>query len=621
MSELERARSALYSLDPSCTHDEWIRIGMAAKAAGLQEGDFIDWSKNGNNFKSESECKTKWKSFKKIGGITKNTLYYLARKNGWGDPVKQLTNTINFNSRNDNRQKKDCSDIKNVDKNICAFNIWERSLPAESTHGYILRKKGMPHGLRYYPHTEPKLIINSINVAGYLVVPCIFNDEIQTLQFIPPGEGKKLNLSGASFNSGYFVVGGVTFDLIYLVEGLAQAWATHKSTGATAVVCFGANRMMIVAKALQMKYPEARLVIISDRGKEKEASEIAKTIDGEWIKLPQDKPSNYDVNDYYLEHGEKAIHDILTRPELPLNVIFAHELPTEFTPPDELVEGILTAGDGSYGDTNTGKTFFVIDLTCSVARGNEWMGRKTEAGLVVYLAAESPASVKRHLQAYQKYHGILVPNYAIVQNPINLIDGEADTKAIIQTVHLLEKYYGQKARLIVSDTLARLSAGANENAGQDMGIVVRHFDYIRNECDAHFMLIHHSGKNAAAGARGRCAEITKQRDLGSKGLRIGFRLEPVTLGLTKWKSPATSCIVVPADAPQKSNGKRISEIGGAIIEYLRSIDKPIRKIELVKHFNGLYKPTPIYRQLKKLVETGVASDCMGCVKLMPIGAN
>lgn len=67
---------------------------------------------------------------------------------------------------------------------------------------------------------------------------------------------------------------------------------------------------------------------------------------------------------------------------------------------------------------------------------------------------------------------------------------------------MLEKQCRQKARLIVGDTLSRLSAGANESAGQDMGLVVRHFDRIRNECSAHFMLIHHSGKNAAAGARG-----------------------------------------------------------------------------------------------------------------------
>ena len=95
-----------------------------------------------------------------------------------------------------------------------------------------------------------------------------------------------------------------------------------------------------------------------------------------------------------------------------------------------------------------------------------------------------------------------VPNFAIAQSPIDLFDGDADTNAVIRLVQILEKQRGQKVRLIVGDTLARLSAGANENAGQDMGLIVRRFDRIRTETKAHFLLIHHSGKNAAAGARG-----------------------------------------------------------------------------------------------------------------------
>jgi KaiC/GvpD/RAD55 family RecA-like ATPase len=269
-----------------------------------------------------------------------------------------------------------------------------------------------------------------------------------------------------------------------------------------------------------------------------------------------------------------------------LSVAFADELPDAFTPPDELVEGVLTAGDGSvlYGDSNSGKTFFVIDMAAAVARGVSWMGRNTEPGLVVYLAAESPASVRGRLQAYQRHHGVRVPNFAIVQSPIDLFDGDADTEAVIAVVRQLERQRGQKVRLIVGDTLARLSAGANENAGQDMGLVVRRFDRIRSACNAHFLLIHHSGKAAANGARGwsgiraavdteievtdsptgRCAEITKQRDLSTKGERIGFRLDTVTLGTTKWGAAATSCVVVPADAPDKPQGKRVSEVGGAV---------------------------------------------------------
>lgn len=309
----------------------------------------------------------------------------------------------------------------------------------------------------------------------------------------------------------------------------------------------------------------------------------------------------------------------------PLSITFADELPDTFTPPDEIVEGVLTAGGASvcYGDSNSGKTFFAIDLACAVARGVPWMGRKTEPGLVIYLAAESPASVQARLQAYQRHHRVRVPNLAIVQNPIDLFDSEADTEAVINLVRQLEKQR-TKAVLIVGDTLARLSAGANENAGQDMSLVVRRIDRIRNETGTHFTVIHHSGKNAAAGSRGwsgvraavdteievtdsptgRCAEITKQRDLSTKGDRIGFRLTVVTLGETKWGTPATSCVVDGADAPQKATGKRLSEIAGAIIEYLRTVGREQQKAAVAKHFEDRYPRSSIYRELRKLVERG-----------------
>ncbi len=626
MIELEHALSALNYLDSECTREEWIRIGMAAKAAKLSFEDFHSWSKNAENYKNEKDCRIAWNSFNDSGTVKAATLFYLARKKGWKESYKTHLNTEINNKKNGSHQ----SPYTN------ALEIWNRCVPASASHEYIIRKKGNPEGLRVYPQNVPPLFICGQNVEGYLVVPCLNGVQIQTLQFIPPNRNKKLNLPNASFQDGYFTVGNIG-KVIYIVEGLGQAWAINKSMGATAVVCFGANRMMSMSKVLRHKHPNANLVIVPDRGKEKEAAKIAIEIAGSWVPMPSHFSDNDDVNDYLLKHGESSLRELLAHPviEMPLNVVLANELPEEFMPPDELVQGVLIAGDGSilYGDSNSGKTFLVIDLACSVARGVEWFGRKTEPGLVIYLAAESPASVRRRLQAYQKHHNVRVMNFVIVQSPIDLFDGDADTEALIQVIHLLEKQCGQKARLIIGDTLARLSAGANECAGQDMSLVIRHFDRIRHECNAHFMMIHHSGKNAAAGARGwsgvraavdteievtdspigRCAEITKQRDLDSKGDRIGFRLEPITLGLNKWKSIATSCVVVSADAPPKHTSKRLSEVGGAITEFLQASDKPIKKRDLVKHFADRYTSGAVYRELKKLVQAGVASDCLGYV--------
>jgi len=323
------------------------------------------------------------------------------------------------------------------------------------------------------------------------------------------------------------------------------------------------------------------------------------------------------------QHEEK-----LKQPKL--DIVFASELPDEYTPPDELIEGILIAGDASvvYGDSNTGKTYLVIDMAAAIDRGIDWFGRKTEPGLVLYLAAESPSSVQRRLQAYQKHHNVKLDNFIIVRNPIDLYNSDDDANAIIELVAEVESITGKKVRLIVGDTLARLTAGSNESSGQDKGIVIKHIDYIRAKCNAHFMLVHHSGKNAAAGQRGwsgvrgaidteievtdtaggRCAEITKQRDLDTKGERIGFRLEPVIMGKSKWGKDVTSCIVVSADAPAKKTTKRLGEVEGKVMEYIFTLKKAgtnyVKKIDIVAHFEGRHMKGAVYTAIKKLVETG-----------------
>lgn len=336
-----------------------------------------------------------------------------------------------------------------------------------------------------------------------------------------------------------------------------------------------------------------------------------------------------------------AVDAIPTRtwtPPLPLALDFADELPDTPTPLDELVEDVLEIGKLSvvYGASNVGKTYAVLDMACAIARGIIWMDCRTEPGLVIYLAAEGPGSVRRRVQAYRQHHGVRVPNFAITRNAVNLFAADTDANNIIKAVQMIEKARGVKSQLIVGDTLARLSAGANENSGEDMGRVIERADRIREATGAHFLLIHHSGKNTANGARGwsgvraaidteievtnaaqgRCMEITKQRDLSSNGKRIGFTLQGVTIGLTKWGTPDTSCVVLPADAPEKPKpGKRVSEVGGAIVEYLRTQAGGVKKKDIAKHFDGRYDSSNVYRQLKSLAAAGTVHEAAGMVAL------
>lgn len=637
-ADTDRAREALHAIPPDLPRDEWVKVGMGAHAAGVDFDTFDAWSAGAGNYNAAAS-RDVWRSIKPGKGVGAGTLYRVAAEHGWriGESKPQ--------QRAAQAPKKSPEPQRKPAPGMSPAEVWARCEAATAAHGYITAKAaaGVPlDALRVVP-TGYALRIAGQSMAGALVVPAYGPQGLQSLQLIPPpGAGKKLNLPGAPMAGASFTVGDVVAGApVALCEGIGQAWACWQATGHPAVVCFGWAGVGKVAADLRQRDAAARLVLVPDVGKEESAAEIAQELQCAVAYMPQGEETNFDANDLAQREGHDVLAGLLedarepAPPGLPLSVAFADELPEAFTPPDELVEGVLTAGDGSvlYGDSNSGKTFFVIDMAAAVARGARWMGRNTEPGLVLYLAAESPASVRGRLQAYQRHHGVRVPNFAIVQSPIDLFDGDADTEAVITVVRQLERQRGQKVRMIVGDTLARLSAGANENAGQDMGLVVRRFDRIRSACNAHFLLIHHSGKAAANGARGwsgiraavdteievtdsptgRCAEITKQRDLSTKGERIGFRLDTVTLGTTKWGAAATSCVVVPADAPDKPQGKRVSEVGGAVLEYLRTQPAGKKKREVVEHFQPLYDKSAVYRELKKLVTAGQVLECIGIV--------
>ena len=644
--DTDRARDALHAIPPDLPRDEWVKAGMAAQAAGIDFDAFNDWSAGAGNY-DERDARATWHSFKLGKGVGAGTLFKLAAENGWrmgeGKPQRQAP-----------AQTRPVEAPRQPAPGMSPADVWNRCEAATNAQPYIVQKRaaGVPlDGLRVLP-ADDGLSIQGERMAGALVVPVLRADgSLSSLQFIAPPDVAarlkskckpgKLNLPGCPVQGSFTVGELVPCGVVYVVEGIGAAWSCWQATGAAAVVCFGWGRVRAVAAELRQRDASARLVLVPDVGKESDAAKIALEVGAAVVNMPDGWPQNSDVNDLAQRDGGDVLAALLesaTGPApqpLPLSVAFADELPDAFTPPDELVEGVLTAGDGSvlYGDSNSGKTFLMIDMAAAVARGVLWMNRRTEPGLVVYLAAESPASVRSRLQAYQKHHGVKVPNFAIVQSPIDLFDGDADTDKVIQVVRQLEQQRGQKARLIIGDTLARLSAGANENAGQDMGLVVRRFDRIRTECKAHFCLIHHSGKSAAAGARGwsgvraavdteieisdspmgRCCEITKQRDLSTKGDRIGFRLDPVALGLTKWGTVASSCVVVAANAPGKQTGKRMSECDGAVLEFLVAHKIGIKKRDVVTHFEGRYEKGPIYRAMKSLVTAAAIHEAAGMV--------
>lgn len=80
-TELARARDALNAIPPDLPRDEWVRVAMAARAAGLGFEDFDEWSSGAGNYRADSARAT-WRSIKP-GPVGVGTMYRMARDAGW----------------------------------------------------------------------------------------------------------------------------------------------------------------------------------------------------------------------------------------------------------------------------------------------------------------------------------------------------------------------------------------------------------------------------------------------------------------------------------------------------------------------------------------------------------
>ena len=249
-------------------------------------------------------------------------------------------------------------------------------------------------------------------------------------------------------------------------------------------------------------------------------------------------------------------------------------------PANPLIKDLLDEGALSviYGDSGSGKTFAALDLAFHVAAGLDWNGKKVRRGLIVYVAAEGGKRIKRRIAALQKRsreeYGDVAPDplFALVRYQIDLRSSDADLNSLLTLVREAEKKTGEKCVWLIVDTLSRAMAGGDENSPVDMGRIVAAADRFRAETGAHFTYVHHTGKDAARGARGHsllraatdtelettasALTLTKQRD-GELGLQLGFKLVDLEIGEDAEGNCIKSAVVEwGAGQAQKTKAKR-----------------------------------------------------------------
>jgi RecA/RadA recombinase len=260
-------------------------------------------------------------------------------------------------------------------------------------------------------------------------------------------------------------------------------------------------------------------------------------------------------------------------------------------PIDWLVKGVIPRADifSIYGASGAGKSFVALDLAAAIARGLSWRGHKVTKGRVAIVAAEGTGGYGGRIQALANKLCIdradLDIGVFFAQPNILDADDISELVAAILAVGDVD--------LVLIDTLAQVTPGANENTSEDMGRALANCRIIHDATKATIGIIHHAGKDLSRGARGwsglkgamdaelevnrneetgaREIVVRKQKD-GRDGDVFPFKLETVVLGHDEDGDAITSCIVVESDQRAKQaeepKGKRRGRIETHLLEVM-----------------------------------------------------
>ncbi len=590
MHDTAKAIDALHAIPPDLPRDEWVKVAMGAHAAGVDFDTFDAWSAGAGNYNAAAS-RDVWRSIKPGKGVGPGSLYREAAEHGWrmdGNKPQQ---------RQPQAPRKAAEPPRKPAPGLSPAEVWARCEPATAQHGYILAKAaaGVPlESLRVVPAGDA-LRIAGQSMAGALVVPAYGPEGLQSLQLIPPpGAGKKLNLpgapmAGASFTVGEVVPGGV----VHVCEGIGQAWACWVATGQPAAVCFGWGNVGKVAEALRQQDPAARLVLVPDVGKEDSAADIAQAVGAAMAYMPQGEAQNFDANDLAQRDGFDVLAVLLEaateppKPEPRYKLLSAADL-RDLPPLAWRVRGVLPAVGlaALYGPSASGKSFLAFDMAASIAEGRHWFDCRVEAAPVVYAALEGEAGFKLRAQAWETSRGRSLPDgLHLMLQPFKLTEGQdvLDLAAVVPA-----------GAVVVLDTLNRAAPTADENSSRDMGEILEAAKTLQTLTRGLVLLVHHTGKNAAAGLRGHSSlfaamdaaievsrdgdrrewKVAKSKD-GIDGDAHPFKLHVEVLGTEPTGEAITSCVVLRDTAVEDVQRVKLPQGGNqrVILDALRPMFK------------------------------------------------
>ena len=338
-----------------------------------------------------------------------------------------------------------------------------------ATHPYLTKKAIRPHGTKV--------------TRGTLLVP-VYDGEgsFQSLQFIYRDGAKRFLKGGKTFGGRFWL--GVPGATIVIAEGFATAAAIHEATGMPVCVAFNAGNLIVVAKDLRAKHPQARIVVAGDDdiregrpniGREK-AMEAAQAVGSKAVFPNMGKKA--DFWDLRHEQGDTALLAAFFEPKVthPLaRFVKIDQAPNApcWTLPGFVADGVVVIA----GDRAIGKTSLLVPLAAAVAGLHEpdYALAPKHWRHVIYVT-EDLAQIMRILSGLSDNLGL---DFDTVKDRFHLVEAaRLPAEDLVQVGAFYDQQFSRTVQgvrvppLVVLDTVAATIDLDNENDNSQISTAV-----------------------------------------------------------------------------------------------------------------------------------------------------
>lgn len=334
--------------------------------------------------------------------------------------------------------------------------------------------------------------------------------------------GDKLMLEGASTKGlGFFIGDALDASLVILVEGIATGLSVYEATGIPVVCVGGSESFKYVVAALWDAEVCNRILMIGDAGTEAKLDLVykaAKAYDWRverrlaWVTTPG--KDNYDLNDMMIDSGldsvKSFVEDCVERffelnqpkPEKAF-IRSAQEILADDYKADYLLDEIIPRSSlGSIiGETGAGKSFYTLDIACSIAAGIDFHGRKVKQINILYVVGEGARGYRSRIEVWR-----IKSQLPAAPEGLYLTSGAVDLLDKEKLQEISDYCQANDIGMAVFDTLHRCFSG-EENSARDIGIALQNIGKFFTEKGVAVILVHHTGH--AAGGRGRGSSSVK----------------------------------------------------------------------------------------------------------------